>query len=149
MARIKLQMPEKYIFTTVQQVRITDLNYGNHLGNDSMLAFIHEARVQFLESLGYSELDIEGSGLIMSDSAIVYKGEGFYGDQLEIQIAVKHISNHGFDLFYLVKNQQSGKTLAEAKTGMICFDYKLRKINRIPEKFKEKIDLKDKNSLPL
>ena len=46
MARIKLTLPERFPFTTTIPIRITDLNYGGHVGNDTVLALLHEARVQ-------------------------------------------------------------------------------------------------------
>jgi len=64
MARIKLELPETFSFRTEITVRITDLNYGGHLGNADTLVLIHEARVRFLKSYGYSEIDIEGYGTI-------------------------------------------------------------------------------------
>ena len=76
--RVQLQLPETFSFQTEIPVRITDINYGNHLGNDAILSMMHEARVQFLQNLGYTELEFEGVGLIMSDTAIIYKGEGFF-----------------------------------------------------------------------
>ena len=72
--RIQLQLPDTFTFQTEIPVRITDINYGNHLGNDAILSMMHEVRVQFLQNLGYSELEMEGAGLIMSDTAIIYKG---------------------------------------------------------------------------
>ena len=65
MPRIKIKLPEKFIFRTEIPIRITDINYGGHLGNDSLLSIIHEARVRFLKSLGYSESNVEGVGIIM------------------------------------------------------------------------------------
>ncbi len=82
MARIKIELPEKFLFRTEIPVRITDINYGGHLGNDSLLSIIHEARLRFLNHLGYSESNVEEVGIIMIDSAIQYKSEGFYGDEL-------------------------------------------------------------------
>jgi acyl-CoA thioesterase FadM len=76
MSRIKLQMPKTYQFSTTIGVRINDLNYGNHLGNDALLSIIHEARVRFLNSLGYTEIDVEGVGILMADSVIIYKSQG-------------------------------------------------------------------------
>ena len=49
MARIKLDLPERFPFSTELRVRITDVNYGGHMGNDSLLGLLHEARVRFLE----------------------------------------------------------------------------------------------------
>ncbi|MCW8811925.1 MAG: acyl-CoA thioesterase, partial [Chlorobium sp.] len=78
MARIKVELPEKFHFRTEIQIRITDINYGGHLGNDSLLSIIHEARLRFLNHLGYSESNVEGIGIIMVDAGIQYKSEAFY-----------------------------------------------------------------------
>ena len=56
MPKTKLLLPERFPFTVEIPVRITDLNYGGHVGNDSMLSLIHEIRVQFLRHHGYGEL---------------------------------------------------------------------------------------------
>ena len=37
MPRIKLELHEILIYSTEIPVRITDINYGGHLGNDSIL----------------------------------------------------------------------------------------------------------------
>ena len=100
-------MPENYIFSTELPVRIGDINYGGHLSNDAMLSIIHEARVRFLHHYHYSELDIEGLGLIMTDSAIVYKAEGFHGDQLRIDVALGDFNKYGCDIFYLISNKKT------------------------------------------
>jgi len=34
MQRIKIDLPEFFSFTTPIKIRITDLNYGGHVGND-------------------------------------------------------------------------------------------------------------------
>jgi len=134
MSRIKISMPETILFSTQINVRITDINYGNHLGNDSVLSIAHEARVQFLKSLDYSELDIESAGIIMNDAAIVYKAEARYGDKLQIDIAVDDFSRKGCDFFYHIKNDKQ-QTVAIVKTGIIFFDYEKRKPVRIPAEF--------------
>ncbi len=70
MERIKLNIPPIFFFSTCLTIRITDLNYGGHVGNDSFLSLIHDARLQFLKYHDYSELDFAGTGLIMADAAI-------------------------------------------------------------------------------
>nr|WP_220483010.1 thioesterase family protein [Rufibacter quisquiliarum] len=122
-------------------IRITDLNYGGHLGNDALLSLLHEARVRFLKEHGYSELDFGGAGLIMSDVGIVYKGEGFYGDVLTVQVQAVEFSKYGFDLVYRLTNQ-NGREIAHAKTGMLCFDYGARKLQTIPAQARERLETK-------
>jgi len=139
MARIKIEIPEKFIFKTEIPIRITDINYGGHLGNDSLLSIIHEARVRFLNHLGYSESNLEGFGIIMIDTAIQYKSEGFYGDELLVEIAVNDFTGIGCDFIYRLTNKESNKEIAVAKTGIVFFDYKNKKAVSVPDKFKIKI----------
>ena len=135
MARIKINIAQKIIAVVKIPVRICDINYGNHLGNDALVSIVHEARVQWLKHLNYTELDIEGVGLIMADLAVEYKNESFYGDILEITMSADEISNVSFDLYFSLTNQQD-ILIAKAKTGMVCYDYKNKKVAVIPKKFK-------------
>lgn len=137
MARIKLKLPETFLFETEIKLRIGDINYGGHLGNDAILSLIHEARLQFLAQYGYSEHDVAGSGIIMSDSVIVYKSQGFYGDTVTIKVTASEIGSHGMDLFYLLVNKESGQEIARSKTGLIFFDYEKQKVNKTPGAVKE------------
>lgn len=141
MARIKIITPEKIIFTVKIPVRINDINYGNHLGNDALVGIIHEARVQWLQHLTYSELNIEGVGLIMAALAVEYKKESFYGDILVINISADEISRVSFNLYYSIMNQQ-GVLIAKAKTEIVCYDYIKNAIAILPEKFKQILLLK-------
>jgi len=140
MPRIKIEIPKKFIYKTEIPIRITDINYGGHLGNDSLLSIIHEARLQFLNHLGYSESNVEGSGIIMIDSAIQYKLEGFYGDELLIEIAVNDFTGIGCDIVYRLTNKNSGKEIALAKTGIVFYDYKTKKIVPVPKKYRLRIE---------
>ncbi len=136
MARIKIDMPDNYLFSTVMDVRISDINYGNHLGNDSVLSFVHEARTRFFRQYGYTEMDVEGLGIIMTDSAIVYKAEGFHGDQIQIDITVGDFNKYGCDIFYLMTNKATAVEIAHIKTGIVFFDYDVRKVVGLPEAFR-------------
>lgn len=131
-------MPHRYLFSTQIPVRITDLNYGNHLGNDALLSIIHEARVRFLSTYGYSEANIEGVGIMMADVVIIYKSQGFYGDSLTIQIGIEDLSRKSCDFYYLMTNQNE-KVVALCKTAIVFYDYQLQKPAAIPSAFLAKI----------
>ncbi|HLK28964.1 MAG TPA: thioesterase family protein [Puia sp.] len=141
MARIKIDLPEQFSFLTEIPIRITDLNYGGHVGNDIVLSLIHEARVQFLKHAGYTELDFSGVGLIMSDVAIEFKNEIFYGDIIKASITAKEFSRVGFDIFYKLEKESSNKMilLAIAKTGMVCYNYQTKKIAAVPDEARVKL----------
>lgn len=139
MARIKLEMPTAYPFKTEMTVRITDINYGGHLGNSDVLALMHEARVRFLNSFGYSEINVEGYGTIMLDSVVIYKAQAFAGDVLQIEIAAGDFSRLGCDIFYRMTRKGDGVEIALAKTGIAVFDYANQKRVSPPEAFVKKL----------
>lgn len=133
MPRLKLSIPSGLPFTCVLPIRITDLNYGRHLGNDKLLSLIHEARAQFMTSFGYQEDAAEGTGFLMGDCAIVYKAEGFYGQVLRCEVGAGDYSRAAFDIYYRFTIQGEEKLLAEAKTGMVCYNYATKKVQAVPE----------------
>jgi acyl-CoA thioester hydrolase len=140
MARVKIELPSQFSFSCTIPIRITDINYGGHLGNDTVLTIIHEARMQFLQSHGYKELELEGVGMIMADAAIEFKNEIFYGDQITVWVKAINFSRFGFDLMYkLEKSEAHSLLVAVAKTGMVCYDYSKKKITSLPEKAKQKL----------
>lgn len=136
MARIHFDLPEKFIFETELSVRVSDLNYGGHVGNDRILLFMQEARVIFYRNLGFqSEVSLEGEiGQIVTDVLVVYKSESFLGDVLTIKIAVADFTKYGFDMIYLLQDKVTGRSVASGKTGIVCFDYTKRKVASIPER---------------
>lgn len=140
MSRIKIALPKTFIFQTTLSVRINNINYGGHLGHDSVLTLSHEARVRFFDHLGYSELDIEGVAIILGDAAIVYRGEAFYKDILSIDITIENYTRVGCDMFYLIKNKESGKEIAHVKTGIVFFNGMLKKIAPLPLAFKKAVE---------
>lgn len=141
MARIKIDLPDNFPFTTSIPVRITDINYGDHVGNDAILGIIHEARMQFLKSHGYTELNFEGVGMIMADVGIEFKNELFYGDVVIASVAVSGLSKVSFDLYYKLEKDVADKKIliAMAKTGMVCYDYSKKKIVAVPDEAKKKL----------
>ena len=139
MSRVKIKFPdEKTLFETSIPVRIGDVNYGGHVGNDSVLSIVHEARVQMLDHFGFTEMSAGGVGLIMADVAIAYKGEGFYGDVFNIKLHATELTSVSFDLLYDISVTRDGDktSIAHAKTGMVCFDYDSRKVAQLPEQLK-------------
>lgn len=142
MARVEIEMPEKFLFRAELPVRVGDLNYGGHVGNDAMLGLMQEARVLFYRSLGIrDEVSIDGSvGQIITDASLVYKSESFLGDILLIDLGASGFNKYGFNMYYLVSNRETGKEVARGKTGILCFDYERRKVVSIPQPFLDKLN---------
>ena len=139
MARVKINIPKEILANIIIPIRITDINYGNHVGNDSFVGILHEVRVIWLSMHNYAELNIGDAGLIMSDLEIEFKWEAFYGDVIEAQISAGEVSKIGFELYYQLFTTRNNKRilLLNAKTGMICYNYTNKKVTPLPENFKK------------
>ncbi len=139
MARLKIDATGPNIASIHIRVRISDINYGNHVGNDAFVSIIHEARLQWLQQYNFTELDIAGTGLIMSDLAIEFKNEAFYGENILIGISAGEVSRVSFDLYYQLTTERNNKIilLAKAKTGMVCYDYQNKKVTSVPSELIE------------
>ena len=137
MSKIVIPLPRKFHYSTQINVRITDINYAGHLGNDKVLSIIHEARMRFFKHYNYSEDNVEGVNTIMNNAAIQYKSQGFYGDSLLIEMAVTEFNPHGFDIFFKITNKDNGQEIARAITGIVFFDYADNKMLPVPEKFRQ------------
>jgi acyl-CoA thioester hydrolase len=139
MARVRVDLPEEFPFRTEIPVRVDDINYGGHLGNDAVLSMAHEARLRFLRHLGYSEKDIEGVGIIMTDAAIEYRSESFYGDVLVVDVGVADMEKRSCDIVYRMRQKESDKEVARVKTGVVFFDYTTRRVVAVPEGFPDRV----------
>jgi 4-hydroxybenzoyl-CoA thioesterase len=135
MARIQIDLPGHFGFATEIAIYISHINYGNHLDNTALLALVSEARVRFFKSLGYSELDVEGVGIIVADAAVQYRSEAFHGEVLVFSLTAHDFNRYGCDLVWQVAERDSGREVARGKHGIIFFDYATRKPAPVPPAF--------------
>ena len=145
MARVNLDLPDCFTFNTELDVRVTEINYGNHVGNDRMVSLLHEARLRFLRKMGFGEFNIGGVGIMVTDLIVSFKAESFVGDVLNFEVGVTEFNKYGCDFIYRVSNVDDGRLVTEAKTGIVFFDYDERKIARIPRVFLEYFDQSPKD----
>ena len=125
------------------------------MGNDKALLVFHDARIKFLESLGFSEKNIGGPGIIMRDAHVLFRKEVYLHDLLTVDVGIENVSASAFEMLYTVrrirKSQQSAvgsqqsaeeEVVFAGSTGLVAFDYEKKRPVRLPEVFLEKIERK-------
>ena len=135
--RVKIEFPAGApLGKVLLPVRIGDVNYGGHLGNDKLLLYAHEARMQVLQTLALTELDCGGHGLIMADAEIAFKAEAFWGEVLQVSLFAGGATGSSFSFYYLFEKEKEGgkETVALVRTGMAAFDYTIRKVVPLSKK---------------
>jgi 4-hydroxybenzoyl-CoA thioesterase len=119
------------------EVRVGDINYGGHLGNDKALLLFHDARIKFLQKLGHEEKDIgEGRGIIMTEAHVYFKKEAFLHDKLYANVEVGNLEKYSFELIYAIYREGDDQLILEGSTRQLAFDYEHRKVASLPEVFR-------------
>jgi acyl-CoA thioester hydrolase len=131
--RVKIEFLTPFVFQVDIPVRISDINYGGHVGNDAILSLVHEARIAFFSNWKMTEMNAGGVSIIMADAAVQYRAEAFYGDIIKVEICVGEISSIAFELYYKLSTNRNDNIMdiAFVKTGLICYDYESRKKMKI------------------
>lgn len=137
MAKLVIDLPKEFIFSTNLQVRIGDCSGGVHLGNHFLISYLNEALMTMLKSGGFSDLSISGYSFINSDLSVSYLSESIHGDILNIKIAIDAYHKYGCDLLFRVENETTGVQTAAAKMGMLFFDYPNKRLGEVPQVFRE------------
>jgi acyl-CoA thioesterase FadM len=133
MPRTKLTEQPVYEFCYPITLQPRDINYGGHLGVDSLISIIHAARAYIFKSAGISETNLgDGrTGIIMTDVEINLRAEGFMFDNLEVFTHVGDLTKNGFRFFHKISRGDS--TVALAEMGFLTFDYAARKVSPVPD----------------
>lgn len=120
------------------QIRIGDLNYGNHLGHDKLITLIHDARCSFFENYGINEISIgeENVGLILSEINVKYKSQLFFLDNIKIISNFTEYTPFSVVMESIVKNMNSGDLSAVSQIKLVSFNFKEKKVVKLPEIFK-------------
>ncbi len=135
MARVQIDLPEAFPFSTDITLYLSHINYGGHLDNALLLTVVSEARVRFFKSMGYTELDVEGVGIIVADAALQYRSEAFHGEVMAVAMTARDFHPKGCDLVWRMAEHSSGREVARGKTGIVFFDYSQRKVVAVPPAF--------------
>ncbi len=129
-----------YRFSTLLTVRIQDINYGAHLGNDTFIQYFHETRMQYLDRLGFSEKDLGGGlGVILTELHCQFKGEAFYKDTLRVYARICDIKKVRFTMDYQMIREKDQVLIATGYSVQASFDYQTRRPVALPEGFITKV----------
>jgi acyl-CoA thioesterase FadM len=141
MARLQLDFPEdQWYYSTPLTVRATDINAGNHLGNDSMISMISEARACFLYEFGVAESERDGTGIIVTDLATTYRAEAHARDQLLFEVGVMDFNKYGGDIIFRITRPRDRTLIAMAKSGFVFYNYKTSQVVAMTDEFRAKFD---------
>ena len=135
MPRVKLDELPSYEFQHHLTVRVTDINYAGHLGNETLLGLVHEARAQFLKQLKFNTIiqDDQHIGVIIADLVVNFRAEAFAQDQLTIDCQIGDIGERSFRLFHRIRRAE--QVIALVESGTVAYDYLAGEVILLPQEF--------------
>lgn len=136
MGRIQIPLAEHYSFSTEIALYLSHINYGGHLDNALLLTIVSEARARYFKALGYSELNVEGVGIVIADVAVQYRSEAFHGEVMLVRMTAGDFGSKSCDLLWVINESTGGREVARGKTGIVFFDYTARRATAVPENFR-------------
>lgn len=137
MERVKLDFPtEAVIHRHPLTVRVTDMNYGRHLGHDALVSLLHEARIQAFAALDLPEWDMHGYPSVVADLAVQYQSEARWPDGLTIATAVLEPQGKALTIYQRIYQADSQQLVATAQINQLLIDLATRPVE-VPEQVKQ------------
>ncbi len=137
MARIAIELPPTFVFSTEVPLYTCHINKSGHLDNALLLTVVAEARSRYFATLGYDEEDIEGVSTITADVAVKYQSEAFHGEVMVVELRPMDFNRYGYDLVFRIGDKASGREVARGKQGFVLFDHGTKKVVPMPEAFRK------------
>lgn len=134
MERVRLEFPEAAIVHRHPlTVRVTDMNYGRHLGHDTLVSLLHEARIQAFAALGLTEWDMGGYPSVVADLAIQYQSEARWPDALVVETAIPAPGSKAITVYHRVRHAEGGRPVATARLNVMLVDPAAGRPVSVPE----------------
>lgn len=103
------------------KTRISDINYGNHVGHVELINLLHEIRVRFLHQYSLKETDVNGYALVMHHLNITYKNQVLWNNELDIHMKIR-IDGVKIIFYYRAFNITLKNDAAVAEASMVLLD---------------------------
>jgi acyl-CoA thioesterase FadM len=142
MERVKLDFPDgALIHRHPLAVRVTDMNYGRHLGHDALVSLLHEARLQALLALDLPEWDLAGYPSVVADLAVQYQSEAHCPEMLVVETAVPMPEGKALTVYHRVlkrdTNDKGEQVVATARLNLLLIDPARGRPVAVPEAVKQ------------
>ncbi len=127
-------------FKHTLSVRFVDVDALGHTNNAHYFTYFEEARVAYFNALGYSRKNfVEDCIFILAHASCDYKSPSFFNETLDVYTGITELKNSSFVMEYEIKERETGRLVALGKTVQVTFDYKNKRVIRVPQSLKDRM----------
>jgi acyl-CoA thioester hydrolase len=113
-------------------VRFSETDALGHINNISYFIYMEEARLKFIEALGY-DMDVSQWHFILASTKCDFVDQGYFNQVLKITTAVSKIGTKSFHLNHEILDSATGKLIAKGEAVMVYFNFEKQKSEQLPE----------------
>ena len=143
-AKIKAQPPQ-YLraMTDIQpycpEIRFADVDAYGIVHNAKYLVYMEQARIHWWrQAVGGSAWDWTKVGVLVAHHTIDYLSPVQLGDTLEVSCVAGDVGTKSLDVHYAMSC--GGRSVAKAKTVLVCFDHREKRTTSVPQEWREALE---------
>jgi len=136
-------------FTVVHEIlpRFRDTDAMGHINNAVYVTYLEVARQIYWARLD-AHADYRRVPFILAHVTIDFRSEALVSEVLEAGIQLAWIGNRSFSFAYRIWEKTSGRTVAEASTVQVCYDYGAKKTMPMPEQLRRAFESFEGRAVP-
>jgi acyl-CoA thioester hydrolase len=113
-------------------VRFSETDALGHINNTSYFIYLEEARIRFIETLGF-KMNIENWNFILASTKCDFISQGYFDQNLTIRTYVSKIGTKSFQLEHHIFSTQTNELIAKGNAIMVYFNFEKQQSEPIPE----------------
>ncbi|CAM3722229.1 acyl-CoA thioesterase [Alicyclobacillus pomorum] len=117
------------------RVRFGDTDMLGHVNNASYFTYMEEARCDFLQAVGMTDIP-----LILASAKVDFRAQTYYPDVLEVETWVTRIGNTSFDVANRMRRQGTDTVVFEGVAVVVYFDYEAQKPAPVPDELRQVLE---------
>jgi acyl-CoA thioester hydrolase len=136
-------------FTVTHEIvpRFRDTDAMGHINNAVYVTYLEVARQIYWARLD-AHADYRRVPFILAHVSIDFRSEALVSEVLEAGIQLAWIGNRSFSFAYRIWEKTSGRTVAEASTVQVCYDYGAKKTMPMPEELRRAFESFEGRTVP-
>src|SRR5262245_34131102 len=142
------RVPEN-AFTVVHEIvpRFRDTDAMGHINNAVYVTYLEVARQVYWKQLD-QHADYRRVPFILAHVDIDFRSEALVSEVLEAGLRLEGIGEKSFAFTYRIWEKTSRRTVAEAKTVQVCYDYSAKQTMAMPDGLKRALESFEGRRIP-